>query len=206
MSAITFKVKHHHTDGDNCLDVFVTVGEVKKRYFARFEGGGWYTVYPSGGYWEPNSRVGDNVVFEIVGKKGGRKVYYTESNGVPATFVSFKDKANEIVDKISDKNPGIKTWDEWREWMAETQAQHDDKDYLDNWCYGGSEVVAEVILYSYKHLGVQFEVVVEHMKHRISNDEYSCFYISHPKQDDNFRPIEKLIGYMFFPNSAQKGA
>ena len=198
MAIRTIKVKLHHTQPGNCIMTFVTVGDEKKRYFNRFDSGEWYTVYPSGGYWESDTRVSDDVVFEVFDDAG--TILFSGSNGGSKSFNNIEERAKEVAQKHLEANQGIKDYDAWKAWMLVAKEDCGNKDYDDNWLYCNETLTYTEIHERYSHLGLQFEVVVDAQEHKISGRRYTRHYIAQVDKDTRelgFRPCVHLIGFEF---------
>ena len=200
MAIRTIKVKLCHTQPGNCIMTFVTVDEEKKRYFNRFDSGEWYTVYPSGGYWESDTRIRDDVVFEIVDDAGN--LLFTESNGGFKSFNNIEEQAKEVAQKHLEVNPAIKDYDAWKAWMLVAKETCGNKDYDENWLYCNETLIYTEVHERYNHLGLQFEIVVDVQEHKISGRRYTRHYVTQIDVDKDakglgFRPCVHLIGFEF---------
>jgi len=168
----------------------MTVDEEKTRYFNRLDSREWYTVYPSGGYWESDTRVRDDVVFEIVDNDGN--LLFTESNAGPKTFCTAREKAKKVATEYAEKL-NLSTYEEWRKWLLEDMNTHGYKGYADNWLYAetgrrGCEKIAE-----YKHLGMDFAVYKEKMDHIICGKRWFHFYVYNVSE----KRTEAVCGFIY---------
>jgi len=193
-----FQVKLHHIDSGNCLITFETVDANNKRYFNRFDSGGWYTVYPSGGYWESNSRVSDDVVFEIVDGKGN--VLFTESNGGPKTFLTHKEQAKKVADEYKEQNSCLSTYEQWRDWMLGAKEACGNTDYNEHWLYTCSKLINREVLMKYQHLGLTFALTKDANEHTICNKQYTHVYVAQILENFDFQPCVAIVGYEFTEN------
>jgi hypothetical protein len=169
----TFRVTFHHEDSGCCQTTFKVVGET--RYFNRIDGDGWYTVYPSQGYWESSSRVHDDIVFEVV--DGDAKLLFAESDASLGAFKSVGDKAREVAADFAARL-NLVSYRAWRDWLLCEKVNCGCKDYYDdNWLYFRSKVQSSKTLEEYMHLGLTFAVRMDDKVHSVCGKKWSSVYI-----------------------------
>lgn len=172
------KVQFNHEDPEYCRTTFRTTDKGKKcSYFNREDGGSWYTVFPSNGYWESSSLVKKTVIFQIVDQKGN--VLFEEGNGTPKTFtpISFyiKDRA-----KAYGEEHGLVSHEQWVEKLTSGPAYEEyinNRNYRDNWLYYEIEVIKKKILDSFIYLGYKYTIAEIKQRHRVSGVEFTAYKI-----------------------------
>jgi hypothetical protein len=171
------RVRFHHDDCGNCTTTFKTVCKEKSRYFNRSDCGSWYTVYPSNGYWESDSTVKKNVIFQIVNKEG--KVLFTESNGFSERPFSPVNIFLQNTAKAFAKEHKLNSHEQWQEYMTNCP-EYDEfikKNYRDNWLYCEVETLQEKMISQFEYLDFKYEIIETLEKHRISGLEYRAYRI-----------------------------
>ncbi|MCL2841460.1 MAG: hypothetical protein FWE05_11910 [Defluviitaleaceae bacterium] len=192
----TIKVKFYQEKSGFCTITFVTVGADKKRYYNRFDTGEWYTSTPE--YFETDTRVRDDVVFEIVGVSGKGDTIFTESNGNPKkTFISYDEKAAIIAKEYLQSNEYLKSYEAWKSWMMAEKEAFGNKDYKENWMYAMADVVKDEIVLTYEHLGCEFAITRSERKHRISGKSYTHVNVVQIMPGYEFKPCIAIVGYDF---------
>lgn len=174
----TIKVAYHHSDAGFCKTIFKEVNG--KRYFNRHDGGGWYTCYPSNGYYESCSPISDSDIIEVVDKKG--KVLFTESNFKQSNMLSIdemaKEKSLEIRNKFNLKKDG------WFKWICSYMERYDFKDYDDNWAYFYVDTVSEETIEKFSYLGMKFEVIKLTRRQRMCGKEWIIYMVQNIDSDE----------------------
>jgi len=169
---MNIKITFLHEDTGNCKTTFKEIG--KENYYNRIEhndSGYWYTVYPSNGYWENNSKVKDDIVFEICNFDGN--LLFTESNANIGAFKSISQKAKEIsiewVKKLS-----LQSHEKWKKWLSDEMTACEYKGDIDNWLYyePKSELEMGEIIYEYEHFGIKFHIFKLDMIHPICGKKW----------------------------------
>ena len=182
----TIKIKLHNSDPSECRTTFKEVD--RKKYYNRLDSGGWYTVYPSGGYWESCDRVKNDIVFEVVDFEGN--TLFTESNANLGAFISLGDKAKQIASEFS-ANMSLTAHDEWRKWLEADMETFGYKGYVDNWLhfevktFPGAGIGEEHghPLREYNHLGIDFVVRAVSHEHKICNKKWVQVAIFEKKEN-----------------------
>lgn len=190
MNMKKIRVKFHHEDSGKCSTTFVTVGEEKHRCFNRLDSGGWYTVYPSGGYWESDCPVRPDVVFIVVDNDG--KVLFEESNANLGAFQSVYNRARQMAKEWAEKLC-LKTYDDWKTWLASDMDKHGYTGYVDNWLHAETGLLGTETIGSYEHLGIDFVIHNEKLDHIICGKEWR--YISVYNMSN--KNTEAICGFMY---------
>ena len=190
MKDINIKVKFHRDEPKNCKTVFKSITE--SRFFNRIESGKfncWYTSYPSNGTWESDDEVSDNVVFEVVDLK--YNLLFTESNSSLGALSSIGRKAKEISGEYI-KNFSLRSYKEWSKWLTGDMKMYGYNGYRDNWLHYEYELANKKIIGGYKHLGIEFSVVMEDMIHDICDKKWSSVHIVNNRNNN----CEDICGYI----------
>jgi len=166
MNMDTIKIKFHHEESGKCTTIFKDVDSNK--YYSRLDKGGWYTVYPSKGYWESCDRVSNDIVFEILDFNGN--TLFTESNANLGAFISLSDKAKQVAN-VCKEGLELTADDDWRKWLKADMEAFNYTSYVDNWLFYEVSTLLraerECPLMGYSHLGVDFVVLAVNYEHKI---------------------------------------
>ena len=182
----TIKIKFHNDDSGNCRTTFKEVG--RNKYYNRLDSGGWYTVYPSNGYWESCDRVKDDMVFEIVDFEGN--TLFTESNANLGAFISLSDKAKQITEEFRERL-SLTTREEWHKWLESDMEAFSYNGYVDNWLHfevkalpgAGTGEEHGHPLEEYSHLGMDFVVRAVSHEHKICGKKWVQVAIFEKKEN-----------------------
>jgi hypothetical protein len=175
-----------------CKTIFKAAGQ-EEMYFNRIDGndGKWYTVYPSGGYWENSSLVSNDVIFEIADKNG--KPLFAEGNGTEEKlFRSIDEMVEEQCQKWAEKH-NLRTYTEWRDMLAAEKEICKNEDYIDNWLYFCVNSTNKIIVGTFEHLGLSFNVIKTEYAHRICKREWICYSVYNTETG----VCEGICGYVF---------
>ena len=190
----TIRVKSHHENSGHCTTTFKAVDTVPDRYYNRIKGsngdGCWCTVWPVQGYWESDTPVRDDFVFEVVDDDGN--VLFTESNASLGAYASVSKKAREMAAEIT-ANMSLKPYEEWKSWLAADMEKHGYSGYVENWLYAESGNRGCTQISRYKHLGMEFIICDERMDHIICGKEWRCVSIINARNNN----CEALCGFIF---------
>ena len=182
----TIKVKLLHEEPGFCLAVFKEIG--KNKYYNRHHHfDGWYTATKD--YFESDTRVKDDVVFEIMDYNGN--LLFTDSNSEPVWFLLTADKAKEYSAKFVSEL-SLKSYDEWKEWLLKEYGTYSDAGSRDNWLYGHLNHISYEEIDRYEYLGVKFTVFNERESHVFCGKEWRSVYIK-----DEYGYCAAICGYLF---------
>jgi|GEM_PF-1932670 len=194
------RVRFHHEDSGFCKTTFKTIGKKQQRYYNRHDDGGWYTVYPTGGYWESDTPVKKEIIFQIVNKKGD--VLFTESN-------SFRERPFTSVNifigntaKAYAKEHNLADHEQWKQYMSSCPEYEEfiKKDYRENWLYSKREVIETKILDSFTYLDFKYNIAEVKVKHKISGLEYLSYEIQLLSDDCGDMCGGDICGYKLLSN------
>jgi len=185
---MTFRVKYYAEERGFCKTIFKVVDQ--DRYFNRIESGSWHTVYPSQGYWENDTLVRNDVIFEVV--DGAGNVLFTESNGNLGAFTTISKKAREVSAGFVT-NLSLKPYEEWRDWLLADKSVYGYTGYDDNWLHCIPKEKSAETLEEYSHLGLTFRVIIDKMEHPICGKRWRTIYILNVKNNN----CEALCGFLF---------
>lgn len=187
------RVRFHHEDSGHCTTTFQTVGKEKRRYFNRSDCGGWYTVNPSGGYWENDSMVKKEIVFQIVSKKG--KVLFTESNGFFEQPFSPRNFFLKDTAKAFAKEHGLVGHEQWKSFITNSPGYEEfiKNNYRDNWLYSEVETIQEQTITQFDYLDFKYKIIETVEKHIKSGLVYRAYKII--SQDNDCAGY--ICGYRF---------
>jgi hypothetical protein len=166
------RVKYHHECRCLCQTTFKAVG--RPRYYNRLDQAGWFTVYPSKGYWESESQVRDDITFKVV--DGNGNTLFTESNANLGSFQSVSDRASQFAKEWSEMLR-LSDYDTWKKWLSSDMKAHGYTGYVDNWLHANNKTVEVETIGSYEHLGLDFGIVSERMEHTICGKMWHYVYI-----------------------------
>lgn len=188
-----FKVRFWRENSGNCTTTFREFGG--KRFFNRIEGncaagGKWCTVNSSGDFWESDTPVRDDVIFEVVDRGGN--LLFTESNATLDSFQSVRMRARQEA-KIWATKLNLRPYEEWKAWLAADMEKHGYSGYIDNWLHAETGDRGCEKLGRFHHLGKEFRIYSDRIDHIICGKEWRYIYV----YDVSTKNTEALCGFIF---------
>ena len=190
---MNIKITFLHDNPGNYKTTFKEIG--KENYYNRIEygdSGCWYTAYPSNGYWENNSKVKDDIVFEVCDVDGN--LLFNESNAIIGAFKSIGKKAKEISTEWFEKL-ALQSQEKWQKWLFDEMMVYEYTGSINKWLYSEPKPESETseILYEYEHFGIKFSIFSINMFHPICGKKWTDVSIINKNTN---RSVE-ICGYNF---------